>query len=63
MYCAANGAQVSRKNMNRAPQWLLDKAVKEELENAWESAFEEVNDSEVPFSSHVISSHTVYKVR
>lgn len=63
IYLATGGAQLSRNKMECAPQWVLDKAVKEELENSWKDAFLEVSERSIPKNANVISSHVVYKVK
>lgn len=57
------GAQVSRKKMDCAPQWVLDKAVAEELDKAWKDAYVEVPEQTVPRNANIITSHIVYKVK
>lgn len=49
--------------MDWAPQWILDKAVAKEIENAWDGASTEVLENDVPPHANVISFHAVYKVK
>jgi len=63
MYKSVGGAQVMRHKMACAPPWLLDRAVEEELTNAWKGAYEEVPENAVPRNANVICSHIVYKIK
>lgn len=63
VYVATDGKQVSRKQMECAPQWLLDKSVKNELDANWKGSYIEVNENNVAPDANVISAHFVYKVK
>lgn len=54
---------VSRSKLESAPHWLIDRAVKCEVEDAWNGAFIEVSDRSVPKNANIISSHIIYKVK
>lgn len=48
--------------MEFAPEWVMDKATKEEVELTWKGAYEEVTEEEVPSHANIIGSHIFYKV-
>lgn len=54
---------VSRHQIEGAPNWLLDEAVKKEIDETWNGAFEEVNDDAVGPNENVISSHMIYNIK
>lgn len=63
LYAVIGKETVSRKKLEGAPFWLIDKAVKEEVEDAWKDAFTEVSEQQVPFDANIISSHIIYKIK
>lgn len=49
--------------MSFAPSWILDNALKEEMEANWKDTFDIVQVREVGQSANVIPSHVFYKVK
>lgn len=54
---------VTRKKMECAPQWLIDKDVQKELRSNWDDAYIAVQEEAVPIGANLISSHFGYKVK
>lgn len=63
MYSVVGSEQVTRRRMECAPQWILDKSVKTELDSNWSEAYVAVQEDSVPINANIISSHFVYKVK
>lgn len=57
------GKHLTRSKMECAPSWLLDKALKEEVEVNWRETHEEVDERNIMDNANVIPSHVVYKVK
>lgn len=55
--------QLTRAKMSFAPAWILDSALKEELESNWTDTFDTVDERNVGHNANVIPSHVVYKVK
>lgn len=55
--------QVTRRKIEGAPPWVIQKAVKTEYDSNWADAYVEVKDRDVPKGANVIGSHIVYKVK
>lgn len=43
--------------------WIVEKAVKEEVENISNNAFELANETDIPDSSNIMPSHSVFKIK
>lgn len=56
-------AQVTRRKMECAPPWIVNKAIEAELKSNCKDAYEEVMDADVPQSANVIGSHIVYNIK
>lgn len=63
IYEVIGSDQVTRKRMECAPQWILDKAVRSELEVNWKDAYVPIIESDVPRKANVITSHFVFKIK
>lgn len=63
LYGVVGSAQVSSKKIDSAPEWMLDKAVGEEIENAWKDAYVQIPEKDVPRSANVNGSQVVYTVK
>lgn len=63
LYKILGNKAVSRNHIETAPNWLIAKAVQNEIEDAWKGAFEEVDESTIPKNGNIISSHIIYKVK
>ena len=63
LYEATGGEQVTRSKMESAPPWLIQKALEDEINGAWDGAYEEVDERDLPAHANIISSHVVYKVK
>lgn len=63
LYTVFGKDTVSWTKVEGAPSWLIDKAIKDEIEDAWKDAFHEVPDQQVPMNANVISSHIIYEVK
>lgn len=57
------GAQVTRKKMDCASPWILDKAITEEIESTWKGTYVKVPERSVPRSASIFSSHIDSKVK
>lgn len=57
------GRQVTEREIEFAPEWLLQKAVVKEYRDNWESAYKKIEWKEIPRDGNIISSHVVYKVK
>lgn len=55
--------QVSGGEMEFAPPWILDRAVKQEVDDNWVDAYEPVHRAQLPRNANIISSHFVYKIK
>lgn len=55
--------QVSSSQLNFAPPWLVDEALKTEHDANWADAYISVPDNNVPRDANVISSHVVYRIK
>lgn len=55
--------QVTTREIEFAPSWVLHNAMEREHHNNWIGAYKEVPDSYVPRGANVISSHTLFKVK
>lgn len=56
-------SQVTRKRLEFAPAWIVQKALQQEHENNWEMAYRYISEDIMPRNANVISSHVVYKVK
>lgn len=63
MYGVIAGEQVTKRKIECAPPWLIDRAIDEEVNTKWEGSHECVKESEVSRREKVIDSHFVYKVK
>lgn len=55
--------QVTKCRKEMAPPCLIQKALSKEVEQNWQSAYEEVNEKDVPRTTNVIGSHIIYKTK
>lgn len=55
--------QLSRKNIESAPPWLLDNPIKEELDIAWDSTFGVVQESTHPVNVNVVAAHFIFNLK
>lgn len=55
--------QVSGSEMQFAPPWILDRAVKREIAENWTEAYEPVHRGQLQKGANIISSHFVYRVK
>lgn len=63
IYETIGSKQVSRRQLEFAPAWIIDQAFMKEFDENWSTAVEEVNKLEIPESANIIRSHVVYKVK
>lgn len=49
--------------MELDPAWLLDKAIRNEIDVNWADAYEVVCASNVPAGPNIIGSHIIYKIK
>lgn len=63
VYAVVGSDQVTRRHMECAPQWLVDKAVKAELDENWSDSYISVHEKKVAWNENIISAHFVYKVK
>lgn len=63
IYADIKNTQVTRSELQYAPNWILDDALVKEYEDNWKENVAEIEDSDVPRNSNVISSHVVYKLK
>lgn len=63
VYDTVGGEQLTRRRMECAPTWILDQAMRKEIEDNWEGAIERIPEKDVPRHANVISSHIIYKVK
>lgn len=54
---------VFHSELESSPHWLIYKAVKSEVEDAWNEAFIEISDRSVPRYADIITSHIIYKIK
>lgn len=54
---------VSRRKLESAPYWLINKAVMREIEDGWKDAFFEDDERLVPAYANVICSLIIYKMK
>lgn len=55
--------QVTGGNMECAPSWLIHKAMRDEHDNNWADAYEQIMEDDIPRGANFCSSHIVYKVK
>ena len=63
IYGILGSEQVTRRKLECAPPWVVEKAVKSEYNSNWADAYVEVKEVDVPKGANVIGSHIVYKVK
>lgn len=63
IYKVVGSKQLTRRKMSSAPSWILDSALKEELDANWSETFDKVDERKIGDNSKVIPSHVVYKVK
>ena len=63
LYGILGSEQVTRRKMECAPPWIVEKAVTAEYTSNWADAYIEVKDEDVRKGANVIGSHIVYKVK
>lgn len=63
LYKIVGGRQLTRSKLSCAPDWVLDKALREELENNWGDTHEVVDDTTIPVTTNVIASLVVYRIK
>lgn len=63
IHSAIGNSQVTITRMQSAPSWLTHKALTEEHNNNWATAYEEISEKDIPEGANVISSHVVYKIK
>lgn len=54
--------QVTRKDMESAPDWLIRREMKKEITENWYNITEEVGGDEFPNVENIQSSHFVFKI-
>ena len=57
------GSQVTRRKLQFAPPWIIDKAFMKEYESNCADAYSGVQKSDIPADANIIASHVVYKVK
>lgn len=55
--------QVTYRELEIAPQWLLDESLSGELWASWKDSYTEVTPSTIDKPAKVVSSHVIYKVK
>lgn len=63
IYNVLGSKKFTRKKMSLTQAWVLESALKEELEASWTDTFETVDERDVGDNANVIPSHVVYKVK
>lgn len=63
IYGILGSEQVTRRKMECAPPWIVEKAVKTEYNSNWANSYIEMKDADVPKGANVIGSHIVDKVK
>lgn len=56
-------SQVTASAIAFAPGWIVEKAMKQEHDDNWTDAYQEVAEHALPKGSNIISSHVVFKVK
>ena len=56
-------SQVNRNDLDFAPPWIVDETFQSELTENWATAYQQVDEADVPLHSNVITSHVVYKIK
>lgn len=54
MYQILGNEPVSRSKLEFVPQWIITKAIKEEIEKAWLEAYVEITECDVPLDANII---------
>lgn len=54
---------MTRNKIEFAPPWIVDKAVRIEVDENWDGAYEEIHENDVDRSSNIIGAHFVFKVK
>ena len=63
IYHTIGNRQVTSRDLEFAPAWVIQKAMQKEHRNNWQDAYEEINDKDVPRNSNIISSHALFKIK
>lgn len=63
IYVILGSRQVTRKGMEYATSWLIQKAVREEVDTNWDDTYKEIAGKYVPLSSTVTGAHFVHRVK
>lgn len=63
IYRVIGRKKLTRNKMDCASAWILDKALKEELEANWKDTHTEVDERDIEENANIIPSHVVYKLK
>lgn len=63
IYDVIGTIQVTSRDLEFAPAWVIQKARVKEHNNNWNGACGTIPDYEVPPSSNIISSHAIFKIK
>lgn len=63
MHSVLGNAQVTRKKLGFAPPWIVEKAMRTEVDSNWAKAYKVVRETDVPRNENIISAHFVFKVK
>lgn len=55
--------QVTRRGLESVPEWLVKKAMNNEVEENWKSAIEEVGTQGMPDDANILSTHFVFNIK
>lgn len=63
IYRVIGGKQMTRSKMSCAPDWILDKALQEELKANWKDTHDVVDERDIEEHANFIPSHVLYEVK
>lgn len=55
--------QVNKSKIGFAPPWVIEKAMKKEVQENWDTAYVTIKETDIPRSENIIGAHFVFKIK